>query len=185
MSKRGFSLFELLVVTGMTSVVLTISVGMVHRLMHQQKFADRDNAMHRVAERLSTQLREDVHLADRAELIQPDDESGATLVLNQPGERTVTYTVRDHVLERASTRESEPTHRDSFRFPNNYRLQFFDVAAERVKFTAFAIAQAYSSSANGKTADEETGSDLRRAVMHVEASVGRDHRFSTRKTSKS
>ena len=75
MSKRGYSLVELLVVMGMSGVVFTVGVGMVHRVMHEQKFADRDNAMHRVAERLSTRLREDIHLADRAELVQSGDEA--------------------------------------------------------------------------------------------------------------
>jgi type II secretory pathway pseudopilin PulG len=176
-SKRGYSIVELLVVMGMTSVVLTVGLGMVHRVMHEQKAADRDNAMHRVAERLSTKLREDVHLANRAELIQPDDEGEQSLVLHQPGETTVTYAVRNHVLQRSSIREGEPAHRDSFPFPDDYRLQFRDVSARRVTFTAFALPQAYLATASGESRGEDYERDVRRAVMHVETSVGRDHRF--------
>ena len=177
MSKRGYTLIELLVVMGMTSVVFTVGVGMVHRVMHEQKFADRDNAMHRVAERLSTRLREDVHRADRAEIVQSGDEGEQRLVLNQPGGSIVTYAARDHVLEREAPQDSGPTHRDSFQFPDNYRLEFFDVSAERVTFTAFAIPQAYLATHSDESPGREIESDVRRAVMHVEARVGRDHRF--------
>ena len=185
MSRRGHSLTELLVVMGMTSVVLTVGVGMVHRVMHEQKSADRDNAMHRVAERLSMKLREDVHLSDRAELILSGDEGEPSLVLNQPGEGIVTYAVRNNVLERTSTRKNEPTHRDSFQFPDNYRLEFYDVSAERVAFTAYAMPRAYLAKPNGESRGEQIESEVRRAVMHVEANVGRNHRFlnETRKPS--
>ncbi len=188
MTKRGYSLTELLVVMGMTNVVLLVGVGTVHRVMHEQKSADRDNAMQRVAERLSTRLREDVHLAARAELIELDEEGAQRLVLNQPGNRMVTYTVRDSDLERVATGESGPTHRDSFRFPDNYRLQFDDVPAERVSFTAYAIPAAYLATINVESRGmAETESTVRRAVMHVDAGLGRDHRFSseTRKPSES
>jgi hypothetical protein len=178
MSKRGYSFTELLVVMSMTSMLLTITLGMVRLVMHEQGSADRDNVMHRVAERLSIRLREDIRLANRAELIQAHYEGEQRLVLNQPGERTVTYAVRGNVLEWAAIRESEPTRRDSFRFPDNYRLQFFDVSAQRVTFTAFALPQAHLAAAKEKSAAEESENEASRAVMRVEATVGRDHRFS-------
>ncbi len=176
MNRRGFTLTELLVVMGMTSVVLTVGVGMLHRVMHEQKSSDRDNVMHRVAERLSAKLREDVHLADRAELQSPD-EGEQRLVLNQPGESTVTYVVRNNALERTSTKENEPTHRDRFQFPDNYRIEFFDDPTKRVSFTVFAIPQPYLATASDESQSVVSKDDVRRAVMHVEASVGRDHRF--------
>lgn len=177
MSRRGYSLTELLVVMSMSSVVFTVGVGLVHRVLHEQKFANRDNVMHRVAERLSSKLREDVHLATNADLIQSGDQGGQRLELNQPGQRTVTYTVRDNVLERASNGDSGPTHRDGYQFPDNYRLQFADVPGERVAFTAFAIPLAYLEPTNDKSRVDVIEDEVRRAVMHVEASVGRDHRF--------
>ena len=66
MTKKGYSLTELLVVMGMTSVILTVGVGMVHRVMREQKTAERDNAMHRVAQRLTTRLRNDNRFDDLA-----------------------------------------------------------------------------------------------------------------------
>ena len=179
MSRRGYTLTELLVVMGMTSVIFTVGLGMVHRVMHEQKFADRDNVMHRVAERLSTRLREDVQLAIDAELSRSGDQGEQRLELSQPGQRIVTYTVRESALEREAKQRSEPTHRDSFEFPDNYRLEFFDVAAERVSFTAFAVPQAYLATSGDQSRGVVSESDVRRAVMHVEASVGRDHRFLT------
>lgn len=176
MSRRGYSLTELLIVMSMTSVVFTVGVGMVHRVLHEQKFAGRENVMHRVAERLSAKLREDVNRATAAEL-QPGDQGEQRLELNQSGPRIVTYTVRDNVLERASTGEGRPTHRDVFQFPDNYRLQFSDVPSERVAFTAFAIPQAYLKPANVDSRVDVNDGNVRRAVMHVEASVGRDYRF--------
>lgn len=177
MSRRGYTLVELLVVMGMTSVIFTIGLGMVHRVMHQQRFADRDNVMHRVAERLSTRLREDVQLAIDAELSRSGDQGEQRLTLTQPGQRIVTYAVRGNVLEREKIQPSETTHRDSFEFPDNYRLEFFDVAAGRVSFTAFAVPQAYLATSGDPSPGVVSESDIRRAVMHVEASVGRDHRF--------
>ena len=176
MSKRGHSLVELLVVMSMTSVIFTVGIGMLHRVMHEQKFADRDNLMHRVAERLSTKLRQDVHLADRAELTSSDAENEQRLVLNH-SEGTVTYAVRYHVLEREAIREGQPVHRDSFPFPDNYRLEFSEASTERVTFTAFAIPQAYLATASDEPPGREIERNLRRAVMRVEASLGRDHRF--------
>jgi prepilin-type N-terminal cleavage/methylation domain-containing protein len=175
MSKQGFTLTELLVVMGMTSVVLTVGVGMLHRVMHEQKVADRENAMHRVAERLSTKLREDVHLATNAELVQSDE--GAQLVLKQLDETTVTYLVRKNVLDRTSSRESKPTHRDRFEFPNDYQLEFSGDPAKRVSFTAFAVPQTYVATAGEESQSVVSENDVRRAVTQVEASVGRDHRF--------
>lgn len=184
MSRRGYSLTELLVVMGMTSVVLTVGLGMVHRVMHEYRSVNRENDMHRVAQRLSTKLRADVHLANRAELIQAVDAGEQSLVLTQPGETVVTYLARENVLERTSIREGEPTHRDSFPFSGNYRLQFFPVSGRRVTFTAFALPQMHRSAAHDESPSEEIADDGRRAVMRVEATIGRDHRFSslTRKT---
>ena len=177
MSRRGYSLTELLVVMSMTSVVFTVGVGMVHRVLHQQKFAGRDNAMHRVAERLATKLREDVHRATAAELIESDDQGERSLELNLPGQRIVTYTVRDNLLERVSTGVNVASHRDAFQFPDNYRLQFADRPSERVAFTAFAIPQDYLEPASDESRPDGIERNVRRAVMHVEAAVGRDHRF--------
>jgi hypothetical protein len=151
--------------------------------MHQQRSADRDVVMHRVAERLSIKLREDVHRADRAELVIADDEQ--RLVLQQPDESVVTYVVRQYTMERISTPKSEPAHRDWFPFPDNYRLEFSDVSPRRVSLTAFALPQAYlataSTESSGKKTDETraavTQSGVRRPVMRIEASVGRNHRF--------
>ena len=181
MSRRGFSLAELLVVMAMMSVVFAVAVGMVHRVMHEQKRADRDNAMHRVAERLSTKLREDVHSAERAELVQ-SDEGQKRLNLTQRNDTTVSYVVRTNVVERTATRENETVHRDSYRFPENYRLEVFDNSAQQVSFTAFVLPQAYlttlSDQSPGVVRESEVPeSQVRRAVMHVEASAGRDHRF--------
>lgn len=177
MNRQGFSIAELLVVMGMTSVLLTVGVKLVHRLMHEQKAADRENAMHRVAQRLSTTLREDVHAANRAELGQPEDEDRQTLTLELPDERNVTYTVRNNVLERTSIRANETEHRDSYQFPENYRLQFFDVSEQRVKFTAFALPPEYLATVHRMSPLNEIDSDALRAVMHVDAPVGRDLRF--------
>jgi hypothetical protein len=160
---------------GMSGVVFAVGVGLLHRLMHDQKLADRDNQMQRVTRRLSIKLREDIHLADRAELIPSDDEGGQILTLRQPSGAVVTYAVRDHVLERAAARESEPVHHDDFQFPEYYQLQFGDVPAEYVTFTAYAVDPARAVTGTDKSRGEVSG--VRRAVMRIEASVGRDHRF--------
>jgi prepilin-type N-terminal cleavage/methylation domain-containing protein len=177
MRKKGYSLTELLVVMGMTSVILTAGVGMVHRVMREQKAAERDNATHRVAQRLTTKLRDDVHYANRATLTESDDEGEQALVLHQTDERIVTYAAHKNEVRWTSIQEGEPTRRDSFRFPGNYRLQFSEVSGQRVTLTAFALPQAYLATADGTSNGAEIESEVRRAVMHVEAAVGRDHRF--------
>ncbi len=182
MSRRGYSITELLVVMSMTSVVFTVGVGMVHRVMHEQKFAGRDNAMHRVAERLSTRLREDVHRATAAELINSGDQDEQSLKLS--GQRIVTYTVRKHGVERISTRDSGLTHRDTFQFPDNYRLEFSEGPSERVVFTAFALPQAYLETTSDESQRDMIEREVRRAVMLVEASVARDYRFLNKKESR-
>jgi hypothetical protein len=165
---------------GMTSVVLTVGLGMVHRVMHEYRSADRENDMHRVAQRLSTELRADIHFANRAKLMRAVDAGEQRLVLNQPGATVVTYVARENVLERTSTREGDPTHRDSFRFADNFRVQFFPMSDRRVTFTAFALPQMRLATADDESPSGELENDDRRAVMHVEATIGRDHRFSIR-----
>ncbi len=177
MSRRGFTLTELLVVMGMAGVILTVGMGMLHRVMHEQKFADRENVMHRVAERLSSTLREDIHLASSAEIIHPGDDGERRLVLSRPDESTVTYVVRKNVLERTSIEKNERSHRDSFQFPDNYRLEFSNDPSHGVSFAAFAVPQAYLATASDKAQSVVSETDVRRAVMRVEAKVGRNHRF--------
>jgi len=202
--RNGFTLTELIIVMGMSGVVLSVAVGMIHRVMHEQKKSEQDNVLHRVAERLSAKLREDVHSASRAEIQIKDEgeeDEAQVLVLHQRDETAVTYVIRNHILERTSTRENEPIHRDDFRFPDNYRFELA-VESSRVLFTAFAIPQAYVATASNETPNNETANndspndspsnesggmvretDVRRAVIQVEATLGRDHRFLNAKTS--
>lgn len=182
MSRRGFTLTELLVVMGMTSVVITVSVGMLHRIMHEQKSADRENIMHRLAERLSTRLRADVHSARNAQLVTSHDQVEQRLILRQPNAITVTYVARENVLERAVNQDDSPTHRDRFEFPDNYRLEFADGSPNIVSLTAFAIPKVYLMTADDESDSVAREKNVRRAVFHINTSVGRDHRFSTSKT---
>lgn len=185
--RRAFTLTELIIVMGMASIVLSLAVGMIHRVMYEQKISERDNDLHRVAERFSPQLREDVHAAVNAEL-QPINElskdenqdeanqNEQVLVLHQRDKSTVTYIVHEHTVERLSARENEILHRNDYRFPQEHRFQF-EVEKSRVSFTGFAIPQVYLTTVNEETSSVVNESDVRRAVIKIEATVGRDYRF--------
>ena len=88
----------------------------------------------------------------------------------------VSYEVRQSELHRTQTSANEVTHRDSFRFPDSYRLEFGHDAANLVSLTAFATPHVYlSTNQDGDPHEEE--SDVRRPVMHIDCGIGRDHRF--------
>ena len=180
MSRRGYTLTELLVVMGMTSVIMTAGLGMVHRIMDAQRLAEHDQRAHLVAERLSRQLRQDVHFALEAELMPSGDRTGQILVLTHPDENVVEYVVHRNVLGRTSARSSESTHCDSFQFPEHSLLQFSDVSNEHVTFEA-AIAPGKYLPIEGDASADGRNEDVRRTLVHVKAAVGRDHRFQIEK----
>ena len=178
MRKKGYTLAELLVVMGMTSVVMSIGLGMIHRVMREKTSVAQANAVQRVAQHLSTILRGDVHHSNGAELLSAGDDGEQKLVLSQPEETVVTYVVLRNEIRRTVIQKNErPHHHDSFRFPENCRLQFRDASDRRVTFAVFEHPHTRLVNTNDTTDRPGIESNLRRTVMHVEASVGRDHRF--------
>ena len=87
-----------------------------------------------------------------------------------------------NVLERISTGDNKHAHRDSFEFPDNYRLEFSSGPSGRVSLMAFAIPQEYIATAGDKSQSVVSETDVRRAVMRVEATLGRDRRFQRKTT---
>ena len=62
--RRGVSLTELLVVMGTSTVALMAGIGMLRQAMTQHRYAENEFSVHRVAERLTLQFRQDVHAAE-------------------------------------------------------------------------------------------------------------------------
>lgn len=180
MSRRGYTLTELLVVMGMTSVIMTAALGMVHHIIDAQKMAEHDQLTHLVAVRLTTQLRRDVYFALEAELIPFGDGAEQKLVLTHPDEKVVEYVVHRNVLQRTTARSSEITHRDSFQFPEHSLLQFSDVSNDHVTFEASTSPPEYLS-IDDDASSEGRNEDALRTVVHVKAAVRRDHRFQIEK----
>lgn len=59
--RRGVSLIELLVVMSAATVILTLSTGLIHRIMHAQSKARGLAEIERTTLRLGNRFRRDVH----------------------------------------------------------------------------------------------------------------------------
>jgi type II secretory pathway pseudopilin PulG len=186
-NRRGVSLVGLLIVMGIAGVILTTAAGLIRRAMTAQKDAWRDDDLQRVAQRLTTQLREDIHQARQVTL----EPMGATaqqlrLQLVPAGDETVTYDVDAHTVRRTHATGGGPRRFEQFALPASCQVVFVEEPGEthRVIVTVYRdrgiethMRTDTPESETAETPDvlPETGS--RRIVLHVVAVVGRDHRF--------
>ena len=133
--RRGVCLTEILVVMGTSTVALLASIGLLQQAMRQQRFAEEQCHVHRVAERLTVLFRQDVHAAQSAEWVGTTQESELRLRLSATAtlssEAEVRYAVDGGEVTRVvrplpadgQQDPAGPSHRDSFLFSDDYRIE--------------------------------------------------------------
>jgi prepilin-type N-terminal cleavage/methylation domain-containing protein len=174
-TRQAVTLVELLVVMSISVVVLTVATGTLHRAFQADRRVREDFDLQRTAQRLSRQLRQDVHRALTARMtsepaVEPSGQS--RLVLDGGPDQRVEYRVAGYVVRRVEQAAGEPRRFDEFELPASCRI-FFDVADEppRVSMDIWRTAQVTRLDANTQTSSsQEIGRQL---VARVEAAVAR------------
>lgn len=119
--RQGASLVELLLVMSSCTVILTMSAGLIHRLLHAQSrtraFVDGE----RSALRLASQFRRDVHEATSAVTDAEQLNTGELLRLTEPAEQTVVYLGQQGAIVRLLTEGGRSVAREEYRFAGEFR----------------------------------------------------------------
>jgi len=121
-SRRGASLIELLMVMSAGTVVLTMSTGLIHQVMHAQSRARAFADVERTSLRLANAFRRDVHEATSAELAEADGGDRVFLRLTLPDNQTIEYGRREANIVRVLLEGSRGVAREEFAFPAGIEL---------------------------------------------------------------
>ncbi len=176
--RRAVSLAEVLVVLSLSSAILPVGIGLIHRVMNEQTRARNDQDMHRVAERLTRQFRQDIHRT--TQVANQDDTAGRTdaLQLQLPDQDTVAYAVLENVVTRTHTCNGDAAiHREEYSFSSDCEIKFQENSApHRVLLTVRENAVIANPAPSAGPAEQSVEP---RVLVHIDAVVGRDHRFDT------
>ena len=112
--RRGVSLAELLLAMSACSVILTMSVGMIHRVMHTQSRTRSFFDGERAALRISRQFRQDVHSARSAVTDADRLVPEVLLQLEMEDEQTIEYRRVNAGLQRVLLEKDEVHSREEY-----------------------------------------------------------------------
>lgn len=112
--RRGFTLRELMLAITIGGAVMTTAVGLVHHAFDWSTMARHRRMDDQCFFSLSRQLRDDLHLTDKADLVSSDT-SGQTLKLTIDG-GDVVYRVSDSTVTRTQTRDDVVVRNELYRF---------------------------------------------------------------------
>jgi len=114
-NRSGVSLVELIISMSACAVLLTLSVTLLHRVLHVQKRATAAVDAQRTLWRLEATFRSDVQAASSL-----DDEVGAPAAhlirLKLPNEKSIEYRREEACIERVLLTQGEVTGRERFAF---------------------------------------------------------------------
>ncbi len=122
--RRGFTLVEMLAVISVSSVLLVIATGAVHRAMRlEHRWADQAD-VNRVLTRLARDFRADVHRCRQASLNED------SLVLTALAGEVVTYEVTATEIIRDAQAPAKGRQREFYRLPADCLANFLIEAGE-------------------------------------------------------
>lgn len=120
--RRGVSLIELMVLMSATTMILSMSAMLLHRVMRVQvesrAFADAE----RNAARLSRQFRQDVHQTASAALDASKLNEGVFLKLQLPASESIEYSRASGNILRAVSHGGKVASREEFPFPSACKM---------------------------------------------------------------
>jgi hypothetical protein len=126
MNRRAASLIELLLAMSACTVILTMSVALIHRIMHVQSKTRAIDDGERAALRLSEHFRRDVHAAASAEADSANLAGGAVLRLKLSGRRSIEYRHAEGTVVRVLLDGEDTGGREQFSFPGDIELTVRD-----------------------------------------------------------
>lgn len=123
MRRKGISLIETVIAVSTSSMILLLTIGVLHQAMRLSSKAKNRTEFHQSNMRLSAQFREDVHHAIRTEVA---DDGSLTLTLSES--ETITYRMENGsrpslIRELRPTKEDKPRY-ESFRLIDNAKCAF-------------------------------------------------------------
>ena len=116
--RRGFSLVEMLACISVGSVLLVLSMKVIHRTMRIESRARETAAVQHHATRLARQFRRDVHQAESMQIGRQEPEQNALELTLSGGLPTVYLAEPGHVV-RTQQLPDGTTHRDCFSLPDD------------------------------------------------------------------
>jgi hypothetical protein len=167
--RRGVSLAELLLAMSASSVILTMSVGMIHRVMHTQSRTRSFFDGERATLRLSRQFRQDVHSA-RSALTDADRLAPEVLLqLEMEDEQTIEYHHSNAGLERVLLEKDEVRSREE------YAVQAEMSASFRQEESPAVVVLSIAPRASAGESEQPLGRPVTKPVsLYVEARLGAD-----------
>jgi hypothetical protein len=124
MSRRnGVSLVELIVVMSGASIILSLSAGLIHRVMHAETKARNLAAVERTSLGLTDAVRRDVHRAANAVVDAEQLTDGVFLQLQTSSTGRAEYRRESQTIHRLQLDSHQIIAREQFLFPSDFDLQ--------------------------------------------------------------
>ena len=121
--RPGVSLVELIVLMSAASVILSLSAGLIHRMMHAESRARSVAAVERTSLRLAEALRRDIHAASSAVTDPSQLTDGAFLRLESAEKGRIDYRLEDLTIHRLQLDAEQIVAREQFLFPTDIELK--------------------------------------------------------------
>jgi len=121
--RRGVSLVELLVVMSAATVILTLSTGLIHRIMHAQSKARVLADGERTTLRLGDRFRRDVHQATHVTVDKSQLADGSFLRLHLADGSTLEYRREATTIRRVQRDGSSTIAQDEFSFGEGFEVE--------------------------------------------------------------
>ena len=186
--RHGSTLVELMVYLGVSTVLLSMAIGLLHRVMFAEQRIRKNDDAQRSALRLGQQLRHDVRMARSADVSQ----SAATsrLELTLPAAERISYEITDGHVVRIETLPSsnDAVRRESYDLGEETICEFQQTndPPRRIVFVAHRAEQSSKASPvtgagrddNSETTPRQLSGLASVALARVEISLGFDLRFS-------
>jgi hypothetical protein len=170
--RRGASLAELLLIMSASSIILTMSAGILHRAMHAQSRSRSFFDIERASLRLSKDFRRDVHSAKRVNTAGLD--RGALVSFTMGDDEVIEYRRADVGIERTVRRGGQTQSREDYSIPQDVQ-----VAIQEGEASGLVVLSAVESPVESALKSEVKAIRTAKSVsIHVEARLGADLLFS-------
>ncbi len=166
-TRAGFTLIEMVLVIGATSIILGLCAGTLHALMGVHRSSREHLVDATTVGRLALQFRRDARAATGAKVIGAAGQAAKGLELSLPEGETIAYRADKDGLIRTESRSDEDERRDRYFLPRRGKPGF-EVADDRgTTLTVLILTRP-----EGRTRIGEHIRELR-----IEGNVGRDDRL--------